>query len=111
MSAVTGVTLLVGAGLVLLAAVGVVRMPDLYSRMQAASKAATLGVALLVIGAALHFSDPAVSWRAALTALFLFVTAPVAAHVIARAGYRSGAPLAREAVVDELARDRRPGAP
>ncbi len=111
MSAVASATLLVGAGLVLLAAVGVVRMPDLYSRMQAASKAATLGVALLVIGAALHFGDPAASWRAALTALFLFVTAPVAAHVIARAGYRSGVPLGREAVVDELARDRRPRGP
>ncbi|WP_428266161.1 monovalent cation/H(+) antiporter subunit G [Haliangium sp.] len=91
-----------GVAFVFLAALGVVRMPDLYARMQAASKAATLGVALVAVAAAVHFGDGGVTWRVVLAVLLLFVTAPVAAHAIARAAYRSGVPLAGEAVIDEL---------
>ncbi len=92
----------VGVALICLAALGVVVMPDLYTRMQAASKAATLGAACVLLGAAAAFGEGGVAVRALLVVTFLFLTAPVAAHMLARAGYCSGAPLADGTAVDEL---------
>ena len=92
-----------GVLLMLVAGLGLVRMPDLPTRMHASSKAGTLGAALVLAAAAVRFGDLGVAVRAALVVLFLFLTAPVASHLIARAGYRSGVPLAPETVVDELA--------
>lgn len=91
-----------GSALVLLAAVGLVRMPDLFTRMQAASKASTLGAAAILAAVAVRFGDLGIGVRAGLTCLFLFLTAPVAAHVIARAGYRSKVPMSEDAVVNDL---------
>jgi multicomponent Na+:H+ antiporter subunit G len=102
------VTLLVvlGVGLMLVAGLGIVRMPDLPTRMHASSKAGTLGAALILVAVGVDFADLAVAVRAVLIVGFLFLTAPVASHVIARAAYRTGVPLSDETVVDELARDR-----
>jgi multicomponent Na+:H+ antiporter subunit G len=103
---VTGalVIVLTASGVVfcLLAAVGMLRMPDLYTRMQAASKAATLGAACIIVAAALHFGTTAIATRALLTSIFLAATAPIAAHMIARVAYLIGVPLAEETVIDEL---------
>ncbi|MEM9488453.1 MAG: monovalent cation/H(+) antiporter subunit G [Myxococcota bacterium] len=104
MITIPAVIAVLGAGFVLLAAIGVVRMPDMYSRLQAASKAASLGAILLAIAASLHLGGLDVTLRAALICGFLFLTAPIAAHVIARAGYRSDIRMAdHEVVIDELA--------
>ncbi len=96
---------LAGSGclFMLLAGVGLLRMPDFLTRMHASSKAATLGAALVVAAVAIALWDGAVALRALLVSMFLLITAPVAAHAIARAGYISGVPLAEETVVDELA--------
>lgn len=94
--------LLLGAFLMLLAAVGLVRLPDIFLRMSAATKASTLGAALLLLGAALHFEDLGTTSRAIATIVFLFITAPVAAHRIARAAYFDGSPLWEGTVLDEL---------
>ena len=77
-------------------------MPDLYTRMQAASKAVTLGATSVVLAAAVHFREPDVVARCLLVCVFLFVTIPAAPHLIARAAYRSNEPLAPETVIDEL---------
>jgi multicomponent Na+:H+ antiporter subunit G len=103
-SALAGVLLVLGASFMLLAAVGLVRLPDLYLRMSATSKAATLGASLVLLGAALHFGTAAVAGRSAVIVAFLFLTAPVAAHAIGRAGYRRGSPLWEGTGADELAR-------
>lgn len=103
MNLLIGFLVISGASLVVIAAIGLVRMPDLYSRMQAASKAAPLGVVLLAVAAALEAGSLEVAIRAGLIFGALCLTAPIAAHAIARAGYRSGVPLAREAVIDEMA--------
>jgi len=81
-----------GSLFVLLASIGLLRMPDLYTRMHPSSKAATLGTVLILIGIAVHFEDGAIAVRAVLISLFLFLTAPVASHMIARAGFLSGVP-------------------
>jgi multicomponent Na+:H+ antiporter subunit G len=90
-----------GVFLQLVAGIGVVRMPDLLTRMHASSKAATLGAALIILAVGIRFGDTSILVRAVLIILFLFVTAPVAAHMIGRAGYHNGVRLSDETVIDE----------
>lgn len=79
-----------GAAVMLLASIGLVRMPDLYLRMQAATKASTLGLTLLAAAAALHFGELSVAARVFLIVFFVFLTAPIGAHALGRAAYRTG---------------------
>lgn len=97
----SGACLLVGAGFMLVAAVGVLRMPDLLMRMHAATKAGTLGIGLVLTAVAVHHREMTVAIRAGVTIFFLVATAPVAAHLIARAGYRSGTRLWERTRIDE----------
>ncbi|MEQ5801034.1 monovalent cation/H(+) antiporter subunit G [Halomonas sp. H10-9-1] len=94
--------ILVGALFMLLAALGLVRLPDLLTRMHATTKAATLGVTLIMLAVALHFAQVAVVARALGVILFIMMTAPVAAHVIGRAGYFVGSRLWEGTLKDEL---------
>ena len=82
--------LLAGAVLCLSAAVGLVRFPDLFTRMHASSKPQVLGVVLVVLGIALRVREPAVWGGLALVALFHMVTVPVAAHMVGRGSLRTG---------------------
>jgi multicomponent Na+:H+ antiporter subunit G len=91
----------IGTVFALLAGLGVLRMPDLYSRMQASSKAATVGAIFSVAAVAIHFGTVPVIIRGLALAGFLFLTVPVAAHLIARAGFVAGAALEPGAAVDE----------
>ena len=92
---------LAGAAFALLAAVGVLRMPDVFTRMQASTKASTLGLGCLLIGAALQFGDFASFIRVASIGAFIPLTNSVAAHVIARASYLAAVPLWEGTVLDE----------
>jgi multicomponent Na+:H+ antiporter subunit G len=84
---------LVGLTFMLVAAIGVVRMPDLLMRLRCSTKSATLGVSCVMLGAALHFANLAIWARTLAVIAFVFATAPVAAHVLGRAAYCSGVPL------------------
>lgn len=97
------VLLWAGTALILLAAAGLLRMPDLYLRISAAGKASSLGISLLLGGAALLLRDEGATLRLLLIAAFVLLTTPVAAHIIGRAGYRSGVKLWKGSVVDEYA--------
>ncbi|MFP4137734.1 MAG: monovalent cation/H(+) antiporter subunit G [Halomonas sp.] len=94
--------ILVGALFMLLAALGLVRLPDLLTRMHATTKAATLGATLIMLAVAIHFAQVEVVARALGVILFILMTAPVAAHVIGRAGYFVGSRLWDGTVKDEL---------
>ncbi|MFC3750289.1 Na+/H+ antiporter subunit G [Paenibacillus sp. GCM10012306] len=98
------VLILIGAIFSLISAIGNVRLPDVYTRSHAASKSSTLGVLCALVGTLLYFliSDGFFSIRLILGIFFVFLTAPVAAHVICRAAYRSQVPLAEQSVQDEL---------
>ena len=98
---VTGVIWIVGSLFALLAAAGVLRMPDVFTRMQASTKASTLGLGCFVVGAALQLGDMASVIRLMSIGAFLLLTTPVSAHVIARASYRAGIPLWIGTVLDE----------
>jgi multicomponent Na+:H+ antiporter subunit G len=91
---------LAGAAFMFVAGLGVVRFPDLLTRMHAAAKPATVGVAAIMGAVALAFADGATTVRALLVASFFLLTAPVAAHAIARSAVRSGVPLAPGTQVD-----------
>ena len=96
------ILMLIGAFFMFVAAVGVARMPDLFLRMSATSKSATLGAACILLAAAVHFNDFGIITRAVATIAFLFMTAPVAAHRIGRAAYFLGVPLWEGTTRDDL---------
>ncbi len=99
--------LLVGAAFSLVAAIGVVRLPDVLMRMHATSKAGTLGAGLIFVAAALVMPGLASAAKAIAAIAFVLLTAPVAAHVIGRAAYHSATPLSARTWIDERSR---PGA-
>ncbi len=82
---IAGILVLAGAGFTLIAAIGIVRLPDLLTRMHASTKAGTLGSALLVGALIAVFWETTVTSKAIATILFLLLTAPIAAHMIGRA--------------------------
>jgi multicomponent Na+:H+ antiporter subunit G len=73
----------------LLAAVGLLRFPDLYTRLHAASKAGVVGAGLILVALAIISLDWATALRATIAILFLLLTTPLAAHLLARAGYKT----------------------
>ena len=106
---VTAVLWMAGSAFALLAALGVLRMPDVFTRMQASTKASTLGLGCLLIGTALQLGDVASFIRVVSIGAFIVLTTSVAAHVSARASYRADVPLWDGTVLDERARDMREG--
>jgi multicomponent Na+:H+ antiporter subunit G len=105
---VTAIMWCAGSVFALLAAVGVLRMPDVFTRMQASTEASTLGLGCLLIGAGLQFGDFGSVIRVASIGAFVLLTTPVAGHVIARASYFAGIPLWEGTVLDERRRDAEP---
>lgn len=103
MQFVAGALLLAGTVFVLVAAIGVLRLPDVLMRMHAATKAGTLGAGLILTAAMLQ-GDVSTGIRALVTILFLILTAPVSAHLIGRAAYRTAAPLWDGLTIDELSK-------
>ena len=107
--------LLVVLGLVVMTigVYGLYRMPDVYTQLHASSKAVFLGV-IALLAATVATRDGATIARAALTAVFLTVTTPVAGHIVARAAYRTGQRLETPGAIDEsgsgLSRGNRPKA-
>ena len=92
---------LAGSAFALLAAIGVLRMPDVFTRMQASTKASTLGLGCLLIGAAIQMGDVASLIRVTSIGAFVLLTTPVSGLVTARASYFAGVPLWKGTVLDE----------
>lgn len=98
-------TIVLGAIFILVTAIGLIRLPDLYSRTHAASKSATLGIMFILLGVFLHFwlIEGHINTRILLGIVFLFITGPVGGHVIGRSAYLTGVKLWDKSVKDELA--------
>ena len=97
----SGGLLIAGSTLAVLASIGVVRMPDVFTRMQASTKASTLGLGCLLAAVAVRNPEFAFVIRAVSIAAFMLLTTAVGAHVIARAAALTGAPLWEGSLVDE----------
>lgn len=95
----------------LVAAIGLLRFPDVFLRMHAATKAGTVGVISSLLALALYFDDPAIRVRALLVALFLCVTAPIVGHVLSRASLLAGVAMSRDTVCNEWGRESLNGKP
>lgn len=94
----------IGVFFIVVTAIGLIRLPDVYSRAHAASKSATLAVMSILIGVFLHFwlVEGNFNPRIILGIVFLFITGPVGGHMVAKAAYFSGVPLAKETVRDDM---------
>ena len=97
-----GTCLLVGALLALIAAIGVLRFPDVLSRMHAATKPQVLGLLLVLLGVGLRLRDPSSIGILLLVALSQLVTSPIATHMVGRAAFRAKQVRRDLLVVDEL---------
>lgn len=84
---------------------GLVRLPDVYNRLQAATKCVTLGTCSIMFGTFLMLGFTAAGIKALLCMLFLILTAPVSAHALARSAHISGIKLCKESVVDRYEED------
>lgn len=85
MSVVISVLLLLGAGIFCLTAVGILRLPDALSRLHAASKGCSLGLFCILTACTLSFGSLAVAVKSVIVVLAVFITVPVATHLLARA--------------------------
>ncbi len=96
--------ILFGSIISVISAFGLIRLPDVYTRSHAATKSATLSVLTCLLGAFMYFwsHDGFVSIRLILGIIFVFITAPVAGHLVCRAAYRAGVPLAEGSGDDAL---------
>jgi multicomponent Na+:H+ antiporter subunit G len=99
---ISGIFLLLGSIFILLSAIGILKMPDLFTRMSATTKASTLGIGLVLIGTAIFWGDIGIAARALSIIIFLLLTAPVAAHIIGRAAYFDKVTLWEKTHIDEL---------
>lgn len=88
METAVAVLLCLGSIWVLIAALGIVRMPDVFTRIQVVTKATTFGLGMIMLATALYFGWSGESSRAILAVIFIFITSPVAAHMLARTAYR-----------------------
>ena len=89
----------IGVLFLFLGNLGVLRLPDVYNRIQAGTKCSTLGAFLAILGVGIM--QPAWFWKALLIAMFVLITNPISSHAIARASRKSGVPLCDRSVVDK----------
>jgi len=100
------VSICTGVGFTLLGCLGLVRFPDLYNRMQAATKCVTLGTCGIMLGIFFLTGFSALGVKALLCALIVLITVPVAAHALARGSLIFGVKLWKDTITDEFTEDR-----
>ncbi len=106
MNNIIGIALIVtGLMFDLFGCIGLIRMPDVYNRLQAATKCVTLGTFSIMLGVFTMCGFTAVGMKAILCGLFLLITSPTAAHALAKGAYISGVKLCKESVVDRYGED------
>lgn len=99
-------TIVVGIIFTIVTVIGILRLPDVYTRAHAASKSATLGVLSILLGVFLHFwlIKGIFSIQLILAIAFLFITSPIGGHLMSRAAYMSGVKPTELTVGDDLAK-------
>lgn len=103
---VSGTFMVTASLFVLLAALGLHRFDDVFSRIHAATKSVTFGVVLVAIGASFQMAELTDVAKLLVAAVFQLISAPVGSHILARAAYHASGELSPATVVDELSDDR-----
>ena len=107
MSSTIGIIFIsIGLAFDVLGCLGLVRLPDVYNRLQAATKCVTLGTCSILLGTFLVVGPTAAGMKALLCIVFIVLTSPVAAHAIARGAHRAGVKLWEKSVVDKYKEDK-----
>ncbi|MBU1862477.1 MAG: monovalent cation/H(+) antiporter subunit G [Candidatus Omnitrophica bacterium] len=107
MNSIIGLILIsIGLAFDVIGCLGLVRLPDIYNRLQAATKCVTLGTCSILLGTFCIMGFTAAGLKALLCIIFLMLTSPVAAHAVARGAHRAGVPLCKESVVDKYKEDK-----
>lgn len=112
MSETIGITVLIlGLFFNLIGCIGLIRLPDIYNRLQAATKCVTLGTCLVLASVMILAGGGSarITTKCLLCLLFVLITAPTAAHALARGAHAFGVKLWKKSVVDRYAEDREPG--
>lgn len=106
-NSIIALTFILGTFFIVMAAIGVVRFPDAYTRAHASSKSATLGILFILIGVFVHFwhVDGEPNMRILLGIIFIFLTGPIGGHMLTRAAYFSGVKPTSRTVRDDLAEE------
>lgn len=94
--------LILGSLVALLTSIGLLRFGDVFLRMHASSKTATLGIGFIMVGTALYFGEPLITIKLLALLAIYFFTAPTGTQVLARAAHISGAPKVKQTWIDEL---------
>lgn len=97
--------ILVGVAFDLSGCVGLVRLPDVYNRIQASTKCVVLGTTLILLGALVWLGSVSAMFKGLLVILFILITSSTAAHALSRAAHNSGVKLWDRSVVDRYAED------
>ena len=109
MELVGAIITLIGSVVLFLGALGIVRMPDVYNRMQAGTKATTLGTILFLVGISLGHSECGCFGKIAILIIFVLATNPVSSNALARAAHSAGIKLTESSVKDDLKDDKEEG--
>lgn len=99
----SGFFLIIGAFFILIAGIGLVRFPDIYTRMHAVSKSMTLGIGSILLGVVVYFMSWSVGMKAFLTIVFLYMTMPIAGQLISFVAYHRQTPMWEKSVIDDYA--------
>lgn len=99
---ICSVILLAGCFFIFLAALGMLRMPDIFTRMSASTKASSFGITLIFFSLIIYFEDFSLTLQLLITIVFIYLLSPVAAHLIGRAAYFSGSKLWFKTKIEEL---------
>jgi multicomponent Na+:H+ antiporter subunit G len=92
----------IGAAFDFFGCLGLLRLPDVYNRLQAATKCVTLGTMMILIGTAVTTASPWIALKAVICAVFIAITSPTAAHALARGSYLGGVRLWDRSVVNKF---------
>ncbi len=105
---ILGVTIIsIGVLFYIFGCIGLVRLPDIYNRLQAATKCVTVGTCFILAGSLIVLGSVAGTVKGIICIAFILITSPTAAHALARASHRSGVKLWERSVVDRYEEDRR----
>jgi multicomponent Na+:H+ antiporter subunit G len=100
------VLICIGVTFDFLGVLGLLRLPDVYNRLQASTKCVTFGTAGILLGVLFHQGFNNFGFKCLIGIVFIFLTSPVAAHAIARAAHRSGIKLTKESIIDKYDEDK-----